>query len=325
MPKKFYYGGQAVIEGVMILGQKRLSIAVRRPNNDISVLTKPLTGLHTTPARKIPLIRGIVILIGTLALGIQAITYSANVSLEGEDVELKGGMLWGMLALVLALVIGLFFVIPLLLTNLLDPHISSPLVSNVIDSIIRITIFTLYLAAMNLMPDIRRVFAYHGAEHKTVNAYDSGAPLEVDKIREFPTAHTRCGTAFLLVTLIIAIIVFAFLGRPGIWMRILSRLALLPAIAAVSYEFTRFGARHSNNKIVRALLSPGLTLQKMTTREPDDSQLEVAISALRGAIENDNPEGNASEPNLTPPEHPPDPDDDRNILCCRYDTPDPSA
>lgn len=288
MPEKFHYGGQAVIEGVMMLGRKGMSIGVRRPNGEISVFTKPLTGLHTTPARKVPLIRGIVILIETLVIGIQALSYSANVSLEEEEVEIKGGMVWGILALTLAFAFGLFFMVPLVLTNLLDPYINSPLASNVIDGVIRITIFILYLAVMNMIPDIRRVWAYHGAEHKTINAYENGVPLEVSKVREFSTAHARCGTAFILIILIIAVIVFAFFGRPEIWLRILSRLAIIPVIAAVGYELTRLGSEHASNKIVRALLSPSLTLQKMTTREPDDNQLEVAISALKSAIENDN-------------------------------------
>ena len=287
MPEKFHYGGQAVIEGVMMLGQKCMAIAVRKPNNDISVSSKPLSGIHTAAAKKIPLARGIIVLVETMLLGIQAITYSANVSLEEEEVELKGGAFWGMLALTIAFAIGLFFVVPLLLTNLLDPHIQSSLVSNIIDSLIRISIFLIYLAAMNFMPDIKRVWAYHGAEHKTINAYENGVPLEVSSVREFPTAHVRCGTAFLLVTLVIAVIVFAFLGRPEIWLRILSRIAFIPVISAVSYEITRFTARHTNKKVVRILLAPGLTLQKLTTREPDDAQLEVAISALKTVIEND--------------------------------------
>jgi uncharacterized protein YqhQ len=156
-----------------------------------------------------------------------------------------------------------------------------------VDGVIRIGVFILYLAGINLMPDIRRVWAYHGAEHKTVNAYEDGVPLEVEHVRKYSTAHTRCGTGFILIVLVLATITFAFLGWPALWLRILSRIALIPLIAAVGYEITRLGAAHANNKMVRVLLTPGLALQSMTTREPDDGQMETAILALKRVIEDD--------------------------------------
>jgi uncharacterized protein YqhQ len=197
-------------------------------------------------------------------------------------------LLWGSVVIAIAFAIGLFFILPLLLTRyLIDPHITSALVSNIIEGILRIGIFIAYLKAITLMPDLKRVFAYHGAEHKVVNAYESGMPLELDYVKNYSTAHTRCGTSFLLAVMVIAIFVFALLGRPPLWISIISRIVLIPVIAAIGYEFVRFGAAHSDNRFVRGLLAPGLMLQTMTTREPDDRQLETAISALKKVVEAD--------------------------------------
>lgn len=286
MANNFHYGGQAVIEGVMMLGRKGMSVAVRRSTGDISILNMPLNN-HLSSIRKIPFFRGIFILIQTLVIGIQAITYSANASLETEGIQMKKGATAGMIALVLVITIGLFFMLPLFLTNLIDPQINSSLISNLVDGVIRISIFLIYLALVNRLPDMRRIWAYHGAEHKTINAYESDAPLEVNAVKQFSTAHLRCGTAFLLMTMVISVIIFAFVGRPVLWLRIISRVVLVPVIAAVSYEITRFSATHDNNKFVRILFLPGLALQKITTREPDDYQLEVAITALKNVIAND--------------------------------------
>jgi hypothetical protein len=181
--------------------------------------------------------------------------------------------------------------VPLFLTKLLDPYIQSSLVFHLIEGSIRLAIFIIYLKLMTLIPDIKRVFAYHGAEHKTVNAYEDGVPLEVEVIKGYSTAHVRCGTSFLFAVLIIAILVFALIGRPSsLWLMVLSRIILIPVIAALGYEVTHFGGRHAKNGLVRAILYPGLLLQKLTTRQPDDSQLEVAISALRKVVEIEQPE-----------------------------------
>ena len=287
MANKFHYGGQAVIEGVMMLGRKGMSIAVRRASGDISTFNMPLGGLHISSVKKVPFLRGIITLIETMIIGIQAITYSANASLESEGIQMKKKATVGMIALALLFSFGLFFMLPLFLTNLIDPHINSSLISNIVDGIIRMSVFIVYLAVVNQLPDMKRIWAYHGAEHKTINAYENGAPLEVSSVKAFPTAHRRCGTAFLLVTMVVAVIVFAFVGRPVLWVRILSRVFLFPVIAAISYEITRFSAAHTDNKIITALSIPGLALQKITTREPDDSQLEVAITALKAVIAND--------------------------------------
>ena len=288
MAKKFYYGGQAVIEGVMIRGQKTMVTAVRRPNGELAIDTQPLATIYTGWMRKAPLIRGVIVLIEALVLGIKTLLYSANVSLEEEEEKISGGLVWAMVTISLVLSIALFFMAPLFLTRLID--IKSPLVFNLIAGLIRLAIFIAYLKLLTLMPDIKRVFAYHGAEHKAINAYEDGVPLEVEAIKGYSTAHVRCGTSFLFAVMIIAIIIFALVGLPSLWLMVLSRIILIPVIAALGYEVTHFGGKHSKNGLIKAILYPGLLLQKLTTREPDDSQLEVAVSALRKVVEIDQPE-----------------------------------
>ncbi len=288
-PQPFYYGGQAVIEGVMMRGRENVAIAVRRPDGGLDVTSQPLASIYKGRLRNMPLIRGIIILVETLALGIQALLHSAQIASAEEGKEdVSPAVLWGSAAIAIAFAVGLFFIAPLLLTRyLIDPHIASAIVSNLIEGILRIGIFIGYLKLIGLMPDIKTVFAYHGAEHKVVNTYESGMPLELGSVKGYSTSHARCGTSFLLAVLVIAIVVFALLGRPPMWLSILSRIVLLPVIAAIGYEFVRFGSAHSGNIVVRSLLAPGLVLQSMTTREPNDSQLEAALSALRKVIEAD--------------------------------------
>jgi len=233
--------------------------------------------------RKTPLIRGVVVLIEALVLATKALFYSANVSLEEEGEKVSGGLLWFMVFVSLAIGVALFFLGPLFLTRLLSPYINSSLVFNLIEGCFRIIIFVIYLRLVALVPDLRRTFAYHGAEHKAVNAYEDGAPLEVEAVRKYDTAHIRCSTSLLFVVLIIAVIIFALVGLPSVWLMVLSRIILIPVIAALSYEIIYFATRH-NISIVRAILAPGLWLQSLTTREPDDSQLEVAVSALKKAV-----------------------------------------
>jgi len=290
MGDRFYYGGQAVIEGVMMRGRNTMVTVVRRPSGGLAVDIEPLAAIYSGWMRKTPLIRGIVVLIEALVLGVKTLLYSANVSLEEEEESISGGWLW--LTLIVALVFGvaLFFITPLFLTKLLDPYVSSSLVFNIIEGCIRIVIFIVYLKLVTLVPSLRRVFAYHGAEHKTVNAYEDGATLEVEAARNYDTAHVRCGTSFLFAVLLISIIVFALVGRPSIWLMVLSRIILIPVIAALAYEVTYFGGKHAKNGLVRAILAPGLWLQSLTTREPDDSQLEVAVLALKKVVEIDQPE-----------------------------------
>jgi len=286
--KPFYYGGQAVIEGVMMRGQNSVAIAVRRPDGELDIASQPLASIYKGRLRNMPFIRGIFVLIETLTLGIQALFHSAQVASAEDEDEISPAAMWGSVAIAIAFAIALFFIAPLLLTRyLIDPYIASDLVSNLIEGIIRMGIFIAYLWLISLMPDIKTVFAYHGAEHKAVNAYEAGMPLEIGAVKSYSTSHARCGTSFLLAVLVIAIVVFALFGRPAMWLSILYRIVLIPAIAAISYEFIRFGAAHSENLVVRSLLAPGLILQSMTTREPNDNQLETALSALEKVIEAD--------------------------------------
>jgi len=289
MEKSFHYGGQAVIEGVMIRGKEGVAISVRQPNGELNVVRQPLASIYKGRLREMPLIRGIIALVETLVLGTQSLLHSAQVAAAEEVGEkIPTALLWGTVAVSLALGVALFFMVPLFTTRyLIDPYIDSNLLRNVFEGLIRIGIFIAYLKVISLIPDIKRVFAYHGAEHKVVNAYEAGVPLEVESVKNYSTAHARCGTAFLFIVLIVAIFVFALVGQPTLWIRILSRIALIPVIAVISYEIMKFGAGHINNKIVRVLLAPGLMLQAITTREPDDSQLEAAISALKEVIEID--------------------------------------
>ena len=290
MTQRFHYGGQAVIEGVMMRGQKAVVTAVRQSDGEVVIDTQPLPGIYTGRMRRIPLVRGVVALIEAMFLGVKSLLYSANVSMEKEGEKLPGGLAWGMVAGSLAFAVALFFIAPLFLTRLLNPYVQSSIIFHLIEGFIRLGFFIAYLRLITLAPDIRRVFAYHGAEHKAVNAYEAGVPLEVETVRKYSTAHVRCGTSFLFAVLIIAIIVFAIIGRPSVGVMVLSRIVLVPLIAALGYEVTYFGARHNKNRVARAFLAPGLWLQRLTTREPDDNQLEVALSALKRVVEIDHVE-----------------------------------
>ena len=283
MAKRFYYGGQAVVEGVMMRGQETAVTAVRRPDGELAIDAQPLPKLYTGRMRKAPLMRGVIVLIESVVLGIKTLIHSANVSLEEEGEEISGGLLWLIVAASLVFAVALFFMAPLFLTRLLN--IDSPLIFNLIDGAIRVAILIAYLKLMTLVPDIRRVFAYHGAEHKVVNAYENGIPLEIEAVKGYSTAHARCGTSFLFTVVIISVFVFALTGLHSIWLMVLSRIVLIPVIAALSYEVIYFSARHIDNRLVRAVTAPGLWLQSLTTREPDDSQIEVALAALQKVVE----------------------------------------
>ena len=289
MAKPFYHGGQAVIEGVMMRGRDNLAISVRGPDGKLNITRQPLAEIYKGRLRETPLVRGFIVLIETLVLGTQALFHSAQVASAAEEEKIPAPLLWGTVAVSIAFAVALFFIVPLFATRfLIDPYISSALISNLVEGLLRIGIFIAYLKLIGLMPDIKRVFAYHGAEHKVVNAYEAGCPLEVKTIKSYSTAHARCGTSFIFIVLILAILIFALLGRPVLWLSILSRIILIPVIAALGYEIMKFGASHTKNIIIQILLAPGLILQAMTTREPDDSQLEAAISALNEVIEADN-------------------------------------
>jgi len=282
----FNYGGQAVIEGVMMRGARIMTVAVRHPAGHVVLHAEPLTArIYTSGWGKLPFVRGLVLLWDALGLGIRSLMFSADVALAEEEVEFGGPMAWGTVLVSLALGVGLFFVVPLLLVGLVDRHLTSSLLSNIIEGLIRLAFFLVYIIGIGLLPEIRRVFAYHGAEHKTINAYEAGASLEVESVRSFSTAHPRCGTGFLLVVMVVSILVFSLLGRPPMILRITSRVLLIPVVAGLAYEFIRFTARYyRRSRLVRFLIAPSLALQSLTTREPDDSMLEVAITALKHVL-----------------------------------------
>jgi uncharacterized protein YqhQ len=289
--QQFRYGGQAVIEGVMMRGQQVVVTAVRRPNGEIATETQPLPTISQSRSRKVPLVRGIIVLIEALVLGLRALIYSASMAVEEEEKEEKPskGTTGGLVAGSLAFAVAVFFIAPLFITRALDPYIESSILFHLVEGLIRLGIFIAYLKLISLSSNLRRLFAYHGAEHKAINAYEAGVPLELDTVKKYQTAHTRCGTSFLFFVLIIAIIVFALIGRPSLWLMALWRVILIPVIAGLSYEINQFAARHTESRFIRAGLAPGLALQKLTTREPDDEQLEVALSALRKAVAVDQP------------------------------------
>ncbi|MCL0061111.1 DUF1385 domain-containing protein [Dehalococcoidia bacterium] len=287
MPKRIRYGGQAVLEGVMMRGPNRMKVAVRRPDGEIVSMADPVSTIYAGRLRKTPLLRGIFALIEALILGVKALMFSAKIAAESElEEELKPGILWATVGLGLVLGVALFVILPMLITHYgIDRLTTSPVISNAADGIIRLLFFITYLALISRIPDIRRVFAYHGAEHKAVNAYEAGATMTVENVQRYSTSHTRCGTGFLLIVMVIAIMVFVFTGQPALWLRLLSRLALLPVIAAIGYELIHLAANHTGNRIIRAVMAPGLALQSLTTRQPDSEQVEVAIAALEGVIE----------------------------------------
>lgn len=290
MAQKFYYGGQAIIEGVMIRGQKSLVSAVRRPKGDIFVESKPLPKIYTGTLRQVPFVRGIIVLLEAMLLGVQALMHSADVALEEEAEDISPWMIWGLVGLSMVVSVAIFFLTPLFVTRIFDQWLESAILFNIVEGVIRLLLFIIYLKLIGRMADIRRVFAYHGAEHQTINAFEHGVKLEPLSVREFSTAHTRCGTSFLLAVMVIAIAVFSLLGKPELWLMVSSRIVLLPVIASLGYEFTRYAAGHGDNSLVRALARPGMWLQSMTTRPPELAQLEVGIAALKRALVDDNPD-----------------------------------
>jgi uncharacterized protein YqhQ len=276
-----HYGGQAVIEGVMIRGPHSVAVACRRPDGDIAVRREALGGAYTGLLRRIPFLRGVIVLWETLALGMRSLLFSSNVALGEDEKEISPAAVISMGLMALALVAVLFFAGPVLLTGWLDDRIGSSAVVVIIEGLVRLAILLTYLGLIGLVPDIRRVFAYHGAEHKSIHALEAGDPLEPASVQRHPAAHVRCGTSFLLTVVVVSVVVFAALGSPNLWLRIASRVVLIPVIAALAYELIRLGGRFYENRVARVLMWPNLALQALTTRQPDDSQVEVALRALR--------------------------------------------
>jgi uncharacterized protein YqhQ len=280
-------GGQAVLEGVMMRGPTAWSVAVRKPNGDIAELNRPVASpLARHRWLRVPVVRGVVALGESLAIGFRALAVSANYAAqeEGEEVEteLSRGQLLFAFAVAIGFAIMLFKVGPALLADQLPIHSGWWFV--IVEGLIRVAIFVVYLSVISLLPDLRRVFQYHAAEHKAINAYEAGEPLEPVAVQRHSLIHVRCGTAFLLYVMVIAIFVFAFFGRPAWYWLIVTRILLLPVIAGLAYEVIRFAGRHSGNAVLRALLAPGLWLQRLTTRQPSLDQIEVSIRALNEVL-----------------------------------------
>ena len=281
------YGGQAVIEGVMIRGQDHVSIAVRRPDGSIAQQCRPLSPLFTGRLRRLPLLRGVIVLVETLALGMKALTYSANVAAEAEGMEIGKGAIALMMATSLAFGVGVFFLLPVFASAPLEGVFGRDLISNIAEGAIRLSLFVGYVFLIGRMKEIRRVFMYHGAEHMTVHAQEHGDPLTVEAVRKYSPAHPRCGTAFLLVVMVIAVLAFVMVPRDPFWWLIASRVIFIPVIAALAYELIRLSGRYSSNPLVRLITGPSLALQRLTTRPPEDDQIEVAINAMEQALEAD--------------------------------------
>lgn len=292
---KFNYGGQAVIEGVMMRGSKALSVAVRNPAGDIVVHTEPLDPrIYGGRMAKVPFVRGLTLLWDALGLGIKSLLFSAEVAVEEDNdaneeagAVFEGPVKWTMIALSLSMMVLLFFALPAFLAGLIEGWIGieSTFWGHLFEGFIRLAFVVGYIWAIGFLPDVKRLYGYHGAEHKTINAYESGATLTPESVARFPLEHPRCGTAFLLTVVVISIIIYSFLPPMNIGVRIVSRLLLLPVIAGISYEFLRFTAAHQDNAFIRLITKPNLALQRLTTREPDTGMLEVAITAFEQVLD----------------------------------------
>lgn len=282
MGKPFNYGGQAVIEGVMMRGQKWMAVAVRNPEGEIVVHSEPLDPrIYGSKINKIPFVRGVTLLWDALVLGMRTLMFSADVAMGEEEVEFSGPVAWTTIALSLLIAVGVFFVGPLLLIRWIQSFTGVGVwIQHAMEGIVRLVIFVGYVWAIGFMPDIKRVFGYHGAEHKAINTYEAGLELTPETVARQSIVHPRCGTAFLLIVMVISIFIFALVGNPPLWVKILSRVVLIPVVAGIAYEFLRFSAKNQTNPVMRLLIAPGLALQGLTTREPDLSMLEVSIASL---------------------------------------------
>lgn len=302
---KGVYGGQAVIEGVMVRGKRFVACAVRAPEGNLVLTSEPLSSLiYASRWAKIPFLRAVTIMWDTIVLGTRMLMFSANIAVEDGEKPAQGGdsgeksksepipagAALGTVLIALVFGIGLFFVLPLFLTSLADPTLAVALpnpdaasvASNLIEGAIRFALFFAYIYLIGLTPDVRRVFQYHGAEHKTIAADEADAPLTADSIQKFSKEHPRCGTGFLLTVVVVSIFVFALLGKPPIFWRVVSRIVLIPVVVALSYELIKFSSAHRNIAIFDWLVvKPSLALQSLTTREPDEKMIEVAVAALQ--------------------------------------------
>jgi uncharacterized protein YqhQ len=285
---RFSYGGQALIEGVLMRGRDAIAVAFRHPDGRIVWAAEPLdSGPHGWRLAKAPFVRGLIVLYETLIVGTRWLIRSANLQASAEGLELGRGSVALLLGVTLVLGIGFFFLLPLFIASLTTQRAESDWVQHIVEGLIRVGLFLLYLALIARMPDIRRVFEYHGAEHMTIHALEAGDPLTTDAVRKYPTAHPRCGTEFLVVVILLSILLFGFLGRSNPILMVGGRLLLIPVIAGVGYEILRFGARHRANPLVKAIMAPGILVQMITTKRPSDDQIEIAIVSMEQALEAD--------------------------------------
>lgn len=275
------YGGQAVIEGVMMRGQKAFAIAMRAPDGKIVVHKENLAKVYRSRITKIPFLRGMILLWDALGLGMRALTLSANTQ-TGEDEKLEGPALYLTLGLSLTIGIAVFFLLPAGVGGMAEHYLGwSPWWNNLLEGFLRLFLLVGYIWAIGFMPDVARLFGYHGAEHKTINAFEAGAELTPENVAKYPLEHARCGTAFMLTLVLISILVFTALGPLPIFWRLASRILLIPILAGIAVEYIRWTANHLNSPIVRFMIKPNLALQSLTTREPDRSMLEVAIESFK--------------------------------------------
>jgi len=296
------YGGQAVLEGVMMRGRAFMAVAVRAPDKRIVVTSEPLPRhLYGGVIQKIPLVRGVTMLWDALGLGMKALMFSADIQMQGEEADTTNGvrssepaslskpLAWTTVALALIFGIGIFFVTPLAVVGFAEQFVGAHTIwSNLAEGLIRLALLVGYVALIGLMPDVRRVYAYHGAEHMTIHAWEHNDPLDPEHVAHYSPAHPRCGTAFLLEVVAISIVLFALLGTPDLWLRILSRVLLIPVIAGIAYELLRLGGKYPNSPLLKLVIAPGLLLQALTTRYPDATQMEVAIASMRELLRREN-------------------------------------
>jgi uncharacterized protein YqhQ len=282
---RFNYGGQALIEGVLMRGRDAIAVAFRHPDGRIVWASEPLTsGPHGWRLAKAPLVRGLIVLYETLVVGTRWLIRSASLQASGEGLELGKGSVALMLLITLVLGVGLFFLLPLFVASVAAANVEAGWVQHLIEGLVRVGIFLGYLVVVSRTSDIRRVFEYHGAEHKTIHALEHGDPLTIDAVQRYPTAHPRCGTEFLVVVIILSILMFSLVGRQDAVVMVGSRIVLIPVIAALGYELLRLGARYRANPIVKALMAPGILVQMITTKQPADDQVEVAIVSMEQAL-----------------------------------------
>jgi uncharacterized protein YqhQ len=289
MAQRVFYGGQAVLEGVMMRGRTSMAVAVRAPSGNIVVHAEALPRIYTGWVAKTPFIRGLTMLWDTLGLGMKALMFSADVAVEEESAQLPKSVAWGSVALALAFGVAIFFVTPVFLAGIADNWLHSWWGAHAVEGLVRLGLFIGYVSLIGLFPDIQRVYMYHGAEHMTIHAFEHSDPLTPGEVEKYPTAHPRCGTAFLILIVGISIIIFALVPTPDLVSRALSRVLLIPLIAGLAYEILKLGGAHPDNPLMRLIIAPGLLVQAITTKRPDSAQIEVAIAAfdaMRGSEAN---------------------------------------